>query len=170
MSDEKSLKWIECDGGPHLILEKRLVESWKADSCESHYGKACEIDDYIGLISVADGYGIVISEDVARSTWISAEDHKGGYLAVWDYAEEGISDNFIADKIREAGEELFESTGIECPIQSSELYLFAACDTETDWIYGFLEFQIEPGIYAVDIIEKFSFHNCCFRIFKFRKK
>lgn len=182
------LKWVECDAGPHILLEKRLIASWggvnkssnkrivyarvgyeEENDSATDYDMACDIDDYIGLISVGDGNGIVIADDVPRSTWIAADDQKGGYLVILNYIEEGTSDNTIINKIREAREECFEPTDLKLSVQDNTLYLFAACDSEPNWIYGFLEIQIEPGTYSIDTIENFNFGDSSFRVHRLKK-
>ena len=162
------LNWIECDGGPHILLEKHLVEKWEAVNCSSHYDKACEIDDYIGLLPVGDGYGIVISEDVPRSTWIEANDKKGGYLVVLNYVEENIDENTIIQNIKGIDENLFEPSGLQVSIKDHSLFLFAACDYGPDWIYSYSDISIEPGKYAIDSVERYTFGDCSFRVHRLK--
>ncbi len=188
MSNINNLRWVECDAGPHILLEKRLIASWEGvnkprngrivnakfryreeSDPATDYDRACDIEDYIGLILVGDGNGLVIADDVPRSTWIPAYDQKGGYLVILNYLEEGTSDTTIINTIREAEEECFEPTDLKFTVQDNTLYLFAACDNEPNWVYGFSEIKIEPGTYTIDTIERHNFGNCSFRVHRFRK-
>ncbi len=168
VDDKETPKWMECDGGPHLLLEKGLVKSWRGPEWEFYYEKACEVEDYIGIIAVHDGYGVVIAEDVPRSTWISAKDKNGGYLIVLNYADESISKSDIKSMIRGIDEELYKATDLQLSIQDNSLYLFAACDAGPDWMYGYVEILINPGVYKMDTMEGYSFNNCNFTIYRFK--
>ncbi len=168
MNSKKILNWIECDGGPHIILEKHLVGKWEATNCTSHYDKACEIEDYIGLLPVADGYGIVISEDISKSTWIEAQDKKGGFLVVLNFIKEGIDENTIIENIRGIDENLFKPSELQISIKDKNLYLFAACDYGPDWIYGYSEISLKPGNYTINTLERCLFEDCSFRVHRLK--
>ncbi len=169
MSSGTSLTWIECDGGPHLVLEKRLAEKWQGPNCAHHYQQAGEIEDYVGVIPVEDGYGIVISEDVPRSAWIPGTDGQGGYLVVMNYCKEGIDDHVIIGKITKIPDELFNLMGLTVSLRDDTLYLFPACDYGPDWRYGYSEIHIEPERYTIDTVERYDFDDCSFTVHRIRK-
>lgn len=169
MSFGTSLTWIECDGGPHLVLEKRLAEKWQGPNCPLHYDRACEIEDYVGVMPVEDGYGIVISDDVPRSAWIPGMGDKGGYLVVWNYGAEKVTDQGIIEKIRAIPEEMFSPTDLKIELRDDTVYLFPACDYGPDWVYGYCEITIKPGTYTMDTVERYDFEDCSFRVHRLRK-
>ncbi len=164
MNSNKILRWIECDGGPHLVLEKR-----QGPNCPLHYDRACEIEDYVGVIPVADGYAIVIFDDVQRSAWIPGMDGQGGYLVVWNYCAEGINDQVISGKITAIPDELFNPTNLMISFRDDTVYLFPACDYGPDWAYGYSEIHIESGRYIIDTVERYDFEDCSFRVHRLRK-
>jgi len=189
MNNSAIIQWIECDGGPHLFVEKRLVEYWmgsnilsddgnvitdklrfgKQGDIVTDYDRACDIEDYIGIISIGNGHGLVISEDVPRSTWISSEDGNGGFLVVLNYIGEDTEDSLIIEKIRTADDSLFESTNLQFTIQDNHVCLFAACDYGPDWLYEYSESQLKPDTYTIDTIDSYVFDECSFRIHRLRK-
>ncbi len=169
MSSSTSLMWIECDSGPHLVLEKRLVDQWQGPKCPLHYDRAGEIEDYLGVIPVADGYGIIISDDVPRSAWIPGTDGQGGYLVVWNYCAAGIEDQVISGKNTTIPDELFTPTNLKISFRDDTVYLFPACDYGPDWAYGYCEIIIKPGTYTMDTVERCDFEDCSFRVHRLRK-
>ena len=169
MSSGKSLTWIECDGGPHLVLEKRLIGKWQGPNCPLHYDRACEIEDYVGVMPVEDGYGIVIFDDVLRSAWIPGTDGQGGYLVVWNYCAADIDDQVINGKITAIPDELFNPTNLTVSFCDDTVYLFPACDYGPDWVYGYCEITIKPGTYTMDTVERYDFEDCSFRVHRLRK-
>ncbi|GMA98779.1 Imm21 family immunity protein [Pelosinus sp. IPA-1] len=175
MNKREIIKWIECDGGPHLLLEKRLVPHWMGttdiqdDDKATDYDRACNIEDYIGIIPVSNGCGLVVSEDVAKSTWIASEDGNGGFLVVLNYIGDDVDESLIVNKIRTVDRSLFEATNLQFSVQDNYVYLFAACDCGPEWLYGCAEIQLKPGIYSIDTIDSYDFDECSFRIHRLRR-
>lgn len=189
MSNSAIIKWIECDGGPHLFIEKRLVGYWmgviessyndktittklrsgKQSNIITDYDRACDIEEYVGVISIGNGHGLVISEDVPRSTWIPAEDGNGGFLVVLNYISENIEEDLIIEKIKKVDDSLFESTNLQLTIQDNHVCLFAACDYGPDWLYGCCEFKLKPGTYSIYTVDSYDFDECSFRIHRLKQ-
>lgn len=48
-----------------------------------------------------------------------------------------------------------------------ELYLLAACDFGTDWLYNFCKINLLPGNYSIKMIEEYIVNDSSFRLFKF---
>src|SRR5687768_12943011 len=84
----RSLKWLACDGGPHLILPREVLGDWQAcdASCftrlapydgSTDYARACAIalEREVGIISVGTMSGVVVGGgEVPMSTWVARED------------------------------------------------------------------------------------------------
>ncbi len=117
---------------------------------------------------VQDGYGIVIFDDVQRSAWIPGTDGQGGYLVVWNYGAEGVTDQVIIGKIRAIPEEMFSPTDLKIVFRDDTVYLFPACDGP-DWIYGYCEIDIKPGTCTMDTVERYDFEDFSFRVHRLRK-
>ena len=179
---KNKINWIECDCGPHIILEKRLSKFWGGIEDVSHsrtynfpeiecdYDWACEIEGYVGKIQIEDGEGIVISEDICKSAWIPLDDSAdSGILIVANYMNENIEDSIIINKIREINENEYTNLDVTFTTKEDTLCLFAATDKGPNWTYKVNEFKLNVGSYKIDMIEKYNFNGCSFRIHRFTK-
>lgn len=171
------INWIECDGGPHIIIERKYLKIWKGET-EEEYNKAIEyyeetgsIDDYIGELKIGLGKCLVISEDVPSSAWIS-DNNTSGFLVVVNY----VSEYYINEKIRfdtllnefsKIADDQFIDTNLTYQVTDEELYLFAACDFGSGWLYHYSKFNLLPGNYRIKMIEEYLFEDSSFRLFKF---
>ncbi len=87
---------------------------------------------------------------------------------VLKYVEENIDENTIIQNIKGIDDNLFEPSGLQVSIKDHSLFLFAACDYGPDWIYTYSEISIEPGNYAIESVEKYTFDNCSFRVHRLK--
>jgi len=152
------------------MIEKSLIGLWEGIGNPKHYNAACDVEDYIGLIPIGDGMGVVIGEDISRSTWISYENNEGGFLLVLNYIKEGMKADTIIERILSIDESLFEKTGLQVKINDNSIYLFAACDNGPNWMYERSENCIIPGVYDIYTLESYSFDDCSFRVHRFKKE
>lgn len=171
------ITWIECDGGPHILIESKYLNIWKAETEEElkksykYYEEAGLIDDYIGELKIGLGKCIVISEDIPSSTWIS-DNNKGGFIVVINYVSdhylnEEIKCNTLLNEFNKISDDQFIDTNLIYQVTDEELYLFAACDFGNDWLYNFCKLNLLPGNYSIKMIEEYIFNDSSFRIFKF---
>jgi len=170
------ITWIECDGGPHLLIESKYLKIWKA-GIEDEYKKAKEyyeeaglINDYIGELNIGSGKCMVISEDVASSTWIS--DSTGGFLVVINYVSdyytnEGLKYDTLYNELSKIADDQFVDTNLKYQVTDEELYLFAACDFGNEWLYNYCKLNLLPGDYSIKMIEEYIFDGSSFRVFQF---
>jgi hypothetical protein len=64
-----NLKWIESDGGPLVLMSRELLPYWGGydqfdlDPLDpAHdYGRACSVNDYLGVLPVGPGDALVSS-------------------------------------------------------------------------------------------------------------
>ena len=95
------LRWVESEGGPLLLLPDdllgfwegvrrpprfRTIEAdfrWSAETGPTDYDRACDVNDYLGLIEVGPGHGLVLGDAPLRTTWFGDGQHSGGYLVRW---------------------------------------------------------------------------------------
>ncbi|MDE7416003.1 MAG: immunity 21 family protein [Lachnospiraceae bacterium] len=145
------ISWIECDGGPHILIESRYLKIWKGETDEEfekskqYYEEAGLIEDYIGELKIGSGKCLIIREEVTASTWIS-DNNLSGFLA-------GV--NYVSEEYADKG------------IKSNDLYLFAACDFGNDWLYNYCKLNLLPGNYHIKMKEEFIFDGSSFMLFKF---
>ncbi len=185
MTDD--LKWIAWDGGPHILMEKRLAGVWKgADSplngrvveaasrwagvgsAATDYDRACDVNDYIGVIPVGDGQAVVIDREVPMSTWISGEDGSG-YLVVpveWDADE---FDRGIWKAVRALPDTLFRDSGLRYSTEESGLLLFPACDSGPDWVCDSEECELPPGRYRISAANEVEVAETSLRVYRFHR-
>ena len=162
------LKWIECDGGPHMVIERRLIPEWSGPSHDGLYESTADIDDYAGTVPVGDGHALVLCEDIARSCWIPSSDCNGGFCVVYNYAEPDTTDDDIVNAVTSARE--FRSTGIIVEFRDGCAYLMPACDYHPGDVYVHDEIHIDPGTYVIGMIPDRDYDGIGLRIFRLAKK
>lgn len=61
-----NLKWIATNGGPLIIMAKNSLPKWKgigsSFDARSDYDRACEVEDYLGVIEVEDDEALVLGD------------------------------------------------------------------------------------------------------------
>jgi hypothetical protein len=74
--EDGTLFGIMSAGGPHLLLDERLLLHWtgtdtpgSVPGIPTDYERACEVEEYIGSIPVGSGTGIVLSGDLLPAAW-----------------------------------------------------------------------------------------------------
>ncbi len=60
-------EWIESGGGPLIVVPEQALTSWQGCDFESttsddDYGRACEVEGYLGVIPVGDAEALVLGE------------------------------------------------------------------------------------------------------------
>lgn len=171
------INWIECDGGPHILIESKYLKIWKGETedeyqkAKGYYEEAGHIDDYIGELNIGPGKCIVISDDITSSTWLS-DNNTSGFLVVVNY----ISDYYINEEIKfdtlfnefsKITDNQFVDTNLIYHVTDEELYLIAACDFGNEWLYNYCKLNLLAGDYSIKMIEEYIFDESSFRLFKF---
>ncbi|WP_276483450.1 Imm21 family immunity protein [Paraflavitalea pollutisoli] len=81
------LKWIESGGGPLVLMDENSVKGWSGvldsrayadnkledaadfmDAEQADYGKACLVEDMLGLVDVDDNQALVLNDDALPTT------------------------------------------------------------------------------------------------------
>src|SRR5690348_5768536 len=96
-------QWVTCDGGPLLLVEKKHLFAWEGSDNPSpgrrveaqfrwnpngpatDFDRACDVDDYVGLIDVGVGKGLVLGDETFMTTWLPLKD--GGILVRWVFGK-----------------------------------------------------------------------------------
>ncbi|MFJ4926153.1 Imm21 family immunity protein [Streptomyces sp. NPDC088736] len=73
MDSENS--WVTSAGGPLILIPESVCYQWAAAPCtypdnEGDYGRACEVDGYVGLIDVGGAQSLVLGDMPARTTFL----------------------------------------------------------------------------------------------------
>jgi len=156
------LKWIACDGGPHLILPREVLCDWQAcdASCfarlppydgPTDYARACTIalEREVGIICVGGMSGLVVGGEVPMSTWIARDDRCGGDLVVaLEWGRDAADDDILAS-LAELQDESLRQEDLHISVGQGGLVHFAACDRPPRWVYSHHEAPIRPGTYQI---------------------
>lgn len=152
MKPESSLKWLESAGGPLLLLEEHLLESWSGVFSEpsqtpfTDYDRACAVNDYIGIIAVDSGFGIVLGEEPFSTAWFQFAETKNSLLVRWVFAE---NESAVTDALANLQSAAWKKTGVKIQFSGDRLILFdSACNGSN--INESLEIEIPKGWYAVE--------------------
>src|SRR4051794_4006727 len=96
------MKWISSKGGPLVLLPQNLVKFWggcatsytavyylsdDGDTAVTDYDRACDIDDTVGVLQLAEEQCLVFGTEDGQATWITAAGSVSGYLVRWLYAD-----------------------------------------------------------------------------------
>ncbi len=126
------LVWVESAGGPLILLEEHLLASWRgcfsppeAANDVTDYDRACGVDDYLGTIAVASGYGLVLGDEPMRTTWWQLPEAHTGILVRWQWA---ASEHDVITALTSLTDVIWAEAGINLHISDGNLVLFdAAC-------------------------------------------
>jgi Immunity protein 21 len=88
-------------GGPRLLIERRLLPSWRGADANpggaTDFERACAVGDYAGLIPVGEGVAVVLGEE-PMPTAIRRTHREGLLLVRWMYAPDDASvEGYIAN-------------------------------------------------------------------------
>jgi len=150
-----------------MLVEEKYLSSWEGSNEPSNgrvvdanfrwgseiatdYDRACDIEEWIGLVNVGEGKAIVLGGDETSTTWFPLAESQEGMLVRWIYAN---SDEEIINKAKSLSNELGKGENFEFRIEDSELILFAACEASDDRIYARLKFKLPSGTYKIVTIE-----------------
>jgi len=108
------LKWIDSAGGPLILISDKSYNLWSGilkhssyldnksedaddflNADEADYGKACLVDDYLGLINIGDDTALVLGDEPLLTTIFHSVDNRA-VIARWYYGEnEGQVENVL---------------------------------------------------------------------------
>lgn len=154
MKSERTLKWLESAGGPLLLLEEHLLAHWHGAFSKStqisttDYDRACNIDDYIGIIEVGSGYGIVLGEEPFSTAWLQLPNPHNSFLVRWVFAENEAA---VIDALSELQETKWKKTGAKIQFSNGKLVLFDSACKGTN-IDDNLQIEISKGQYEVETL------------------
>jgi hypothetical protein len=154
-------EWISCNSplllvakdhldaweGSAVPAEGRNVEArfrWNPDGPATDYDRACDVDDFVGLIDVGPGKALVLGDEPLMTTWLPLKD--GGVLVRWVCADD---EEALLAAAHHIPNEDYQDSGLSFTVGDSPLVLLAACESSEDTIYPRIEFEIPPGRYRI---------------------
>lgn len=151
MKSESSIVWIESAGGPLLLLEENLLAHWQgcfsnSEDTPTDCDRACDVDDYIGVIAVDSSHGIVLGEEPFPTAWWSLARLGEGLLVRWVYAE---NETAVIHALEDLPDATWLRTDVEFQVSNGMLILFDAACSGSD-IGERLEIEIPKGCYVTE--------------------
>lgn len=144
------LTWITSAGGPLLFLEEHLLAHWHGYDT-SDYDRVCSINDYLGVLDVGPGQGLVLGEEPMPTAWRSFPEWPGGMFIRWQWAED---DNSVLEAIADLQRVSWEPTGIVFDVANTSLLLFdAVCpgkDADCNRTGCRLSIRLKEGQYFIE--------------------
>ncbi|MDT5268358.1 MAG: hypothetical protein QOH49_544 [Acidobacteriota bacterium] len=148
------LTWVNSAGGPLVLLEEHLLPEWRGhdgSTAQEHegrtdYERACDVDDYLGLVEVGSGRALVLGDEPMQTTWCPSPEGSGVVLLRWQWAD---SEAAVIDAAGDMPEESWESTGLIFQTSGRDLVLFDSA-YPGDEPGERLTIQLARGQYGID--------------------
>jgi Immunity protein 21 len=157
------LTWIYSEGGPLLLLSQEHLAAWEGSdppsggrevqaifryagvgSSATDYDRACDVTDYLALLGVGQGQGLVLGDEPFQTAWW-LDQHWRGMLVRWRWAEDEASAIQALSRIPDP---VWEETGLVFTSSGSPLYLFdSACPG--DELLDHLSIDLSQGSYSI---------------------
>jgi hypothetical protein len=162
----ENLKWIVSGGGPLIFMDQCFLQSWAGDSDVwqgkealdsltyrvnmSDYDRACQVSDYLGVVNIGDGIGLVLGDEPMPTAWIAGISVEGGGVIV--RGGSSIGEDWLHEIISGIPEESFDE-GYSFAIISGRAVLFdSGCPGSDPDCLGtdcLLLIELEAGRYNV---------------------
>ena len=150
--NDQSLRWIYSDGGPLLLLSDQYLSEWHgaeehAATRHAHtdYDRACAVDDYLGVIPVAQSQALVLGDAPMDTAWWPIS-HDRGIVVRVEFAN---SDGDVRQVLHEDNYESFKPDGLELTLPPGGLWLFEAAYAGNELTPNSQRIDLEPGRYAI---------------------
>lgn len=158
--------WITCDGGPLLLIEEKYLQFWEGSEAPTNgriveanfrwglevatdYDKACDVEDWLGLIDVGEGKALVLGDEPNSTTWLDLKEDEG-MLVRWIYAD---SEKDAIESAKSVANNLGKDENIEFVVENTNLVLLAACESWSDEIYPRLKISLPICKYIISTKE-----------------
>lgn len=156
--EKGQLRWIESSGGPLVLLSSRDLAAWSGHDMQpqqglgglsaraTDYERACAIKDFIGIVPVASGEGVVLGDEPMPTAWYPVSPSLGIFVR-WVYGEDQEQ---VLRYLENIDERIWQPSGISFTVRSEPLYLFDAVLPGAD-VAEYLTIYLHQGSYAFDI-------------------
>lgn len=140
------MRWIESNGGPLIAIPANALDYWMGatGASSADYGRACAVDDYVGLIQVGGTEALVLGDEPLRTTWLP--DRAGGVIARWVFAPDEES---AVAAITDLPPGVTWSSSLEWEVAVSPVVLLDSAEKGTG-LGTRLSMQLPPGRYRVE--------------------
>lgn len=163
------LKWIDSVGGPLVLLSEKSFKLWSGvlnrksyleniiedaddftDADQADYGKACLVEDYLGVIEIGNDSALILGEEPMMTTVFNSTDEKI-IIARWSYGESEEIVDHLLENIDLSSIDTWEFA-LSFQLTTNSQYLIdSACSAtmlehETE---DYLLLSIKPGKYKI---------------------
>lgn len=156
-------EWVWTDGAPLILLQDDLLAEWHGNdpnpssndrTAATDYDRACEVQDYVGVIPVGRGTALVLGDEPMDATWWPSRDLAEGLIVRVSYS---AGDEAVTRIIESLRLESLVDTGVRMIVTSSRLRLF-------DSVYAGTEERVRVGMLMVSIpIGSYVVHSAVLR-------
>jgi hypothetical protein len=163
--------WVDSNGGPTLLIEETFVKSWEGSEIPSNgrvveaefrwgldvatdYDRACDIEDWLGVLDVGEGNALVFSGFPTISTWVPLIEREEGIIVRWIAADNEAQ---IIEKAKSLIKDKSDDY-IEFEVGNAELILMPAVESWKDNQFTRLKISLASGIYKVSTLYHESEH------------
>jgi hypothetical protein len=93
----RPLQWLDTGGGPYVLVRQADLGAWggiRSNGGVSDFARACDVDDYIGIIDLDEDRALVLGDDPFPTAFMPAPALGGGYFLRWlwgDDEEDAVS-------------------------------------------------------------------------------
>jgi Immunity protein 21 len=163
--DNKTLTWLASAGGPLLLLPGAYLAAWEGTNPPSagrvlqarfrwqdsaamatDYDRACDVDDYLGLLDIGGTQGLVLGDEPLATAWLPDGDSgKTGMLIRWVSADD---EAHILAALTHIPDHVWDPAHLLFPVGSTPLYLFDAAIPGSK-VDAYLVIHLNPGSYLI---------------------
>jgi len=162
-------KWVASLGGPLILVPVEVAHLWRGtdgigpssevweswgqdDFPGTDYGRACGVDDYLGVLACGPGECLILGDEPMQATILPASD--GGLIVRWMWAE---CEEDVIQVIRSVPEDVWEAISHRFNVGEGDLLLFdsaypgddlptTSAGTNVPW----LRVSVPRGTYEID--------------------
>ena len=145
------MSWLDTQGGPFVVVPASRAASWgglrgSPSDEDSDFDRACDVDDYIGIVRFDGGDALVLGDDPFPTAFLKAPSFGGGYLIrmLWgDSEEEALA------AVHDVGASEWTAEGVVFDAEDGVCTMFDAVYAG-DAVPTQSRFRLPPGRYAVE--------------------
>jgi hypothetical protein len=166
------IMWVSTGGGPLIVIPVEiahhwwgvsnswpdtgyLLKNWEAIRWHTDYGRACGVDDYLGVLEVGPGRCLVLGDEPMQTTVLPFE---GGWLIIrWVHAE---CEEDVVRAIQSIPENIWKATPHRIHGGNDGLLVFDSAfpgydlpSTSVEGTVPWLKLPIPSGTYEIDIAD-----------------
>ncbi len=150
---ENNLKWVSSGGGPLILMPQSLLQYWNGiyalepphQNLATDYDRACGVEEYVGIVNVADGEGLVLG-DLPSPTSCIPIDSKTFIITRLVWIDEKRQ---VENILREVSlEQHWIDTNIRISFNSGNLVLFDSASLGHK-LNDFLNIEVNSGDYKI---------------------